>query len=116
MRKNCSDNRGHLCPKRSSEEAKKAIAYCQCCIHTYEDWFEWNEARWLGWQKVVIIGGVIATLAGVITIPEKWLWWLSEPQSFGWIRGVPAAIVTIAAGYYAAALTPMDEWPGAPIM
>jgi hypothetical protein len=83
-----------------SKEAQIAIAYCQHCICEYEDWFDWNEARWVGWQRVVIIGGgVIATLSGVITLPAQWLWWIPDPHSLSWLRGVPAAIVTIAAGY-----------------
>jgi hypothetical protein len=84
---------------RPSEEARKAIAYCTSCIHSYEDWFEWNEARWLRWQRVVIIGGVTATLAGIITVPGVWIDSYPFLGSLGWIRGVPAAIVTIAAGY-----------------
>ena len=84
---------------RKSEQAKAAIAYCEFCIKEYEDWFEWNEAKWLLWQRVVIIGGVIATLAGVITITDAWLPESSGWRSFGWLRGVPAGLVTIAAGY-----------------
>jgi hypothetical protein len=84
---------------RSSKEAQIAIAYCELCIHEYEDWFDWNESRWILWQRIVIIGGVIATLAGVITIPSDWLSWIPDPSSLSWLRGVPAAIVTIAGGY-----------------
>jgi hypothetical protein len=85
---------------RATEEAKRAIAYCEMCIAEYEEWFEWNEARWLRWQKVTIIGGVVATLAGVVTIPASWLEW--APKDIGalsWLRGVPAAVATIAASY-----------------
>jgi hypothetical protein len=84
---------------RQSESAKKAIAYCDLCIKEYEEWFEWNERKWLRFQKVMIIGGVVATLAGVITIPDSWIASIPWVQSFGWMRGVPAGIVTIAAGY-----------------
>jgi hypothetical protein len=84
---------------RQSESAKKAIAYCDLCIKEYEEWFDWNEHRWLFFQKVMIIGGVVATLAGVITIPDSWIASIPWVQSFGWVRGVPAGIVTIAAGY-----------------
>ena len=59
--------------KRGTEESKKAIAFCQKCIAEYEEWFDWNESRWLRWQQIAIIGGVVATLAGVITMPEDWL-------------------------------------------
>jgi hypothetical protein len=78
--------------QRGSEETKKAIAYCEWCISEYESWFDWNEGRWLLWQKITIIGGVVATLAGVVSIPPDW-------HSFSWLRGVPAAVVTIAASY-----------------
>lgn len=83
--------------KPQSEEAKKAIAFCINRIDVYQSWFEWNEARWFAWQKVMIVGGVVATLAGVISVPGEWIKWY--PASLGWLRGVPAAIVTIAAGY-----------------
>jgi hypothetical protein len=85
--------------ERASEESQKAIAYCEWCISEYEGWFDYNETRWLRWQKITIIGGVIATLAGVITVPEHWLAWAPDLQSFSWVRGVPAAIATIAASY-----------------
>ena len=84
---------------RPSQGAQIAIAYCLNSIDEYEDYFDWNELRWVCWQQVVLIGGAVATLSGVITIPHSWLWWLSDPHSFAWLRGVPAAIVTIAAGY-----------------
>jgi len=85
---------------RPSDHAAKAVAYCEYCIRTYEDWFDWNEGKWLLWQKVVIIGGVVATFAGVITLPHGWIV-RAHLESFGWLRGVPAGIVTIAAGYLA---------------
>ena len=85
--------------KRGSEEAKKAIAYCEYCIRTYESWFDWNESKWFLWQRVVIVGGVVATLAGVMSVPPEWIWWISDPEPLGWLRGVPAAVVTIAAGF-----------------
>jgi hypothetical protein len=84
---------------RSSEEAKKAIAYCQLCMDEYEWWFNWNEKKWLRWQKVTIWGGVIATLAGVVTVPSAWMEWAPSLHSLYWLRSVPAAIATIAAGY-----------------
>ena len=84
---------------RTSEKEKSAIAYCQYFIVANENWFDWDEAKWLLLQRVVIIGGVVATLAGVITLPDKWLAGIPELQSFSWLRGVPAAIVTIAAAY-----------------
>ena len=82
---------------RDSETARKAIAFCELCIEDYEGWFEWNEKRWHIWQAIVIIGGVVATLAGVITVPDDWV----PPflKSLGWLRGIPAALVTIASGY-----------------
>jgi hypothetical protein len=85
--------------RRDSEAAKKAVAYCEYCINVYEGWFDWNEGRWLRWQKVVIVGGVVATLAGVITIPESWISVDSGWRSLTWLRGVPPAIVTIAASF-----------------
>lgn len=63
--------------------------YCDLCIKEYEDWFEWNEAKWLLFQKMIIIGGVVATLAGVITIPDNWVESIPWIKSFGWVRGVP---------------------------
>jgi hypothetical protein len=47
----------------------------------------------------MIVSGVIATLVGVISLPPEWLKSAPYLESFGWVRGVPAAIVTIAAGY-----------------
>jgi Protein of unknown function (DUF4231) len=78
---------------------KLLIVYCEHCICEYEDWFDWNEARWIWWQRVVIIGGVVATLAGAVSVPREWISWIPDPHSLAWVRGVPAAIVTIAAGY-----------------
>jgi Protein of unknown function (DUF4231) len=85
--------------QRDSDEAKKAIAYCESCIIEYEGWFKWNEGRWLRWQRVVIIGGVVATLAGVVSLPPSWTAQFGDLAWLGWLRGVPAAIVTIAAGF-----------------
>ena len=84
---------------RSSEQARKAVLYCRDCIETYDEWFEYNEGKWLAWQRIMIIGGVVATLSGVITLPEEWIKSLPWLSSFGWLRGVPAGIVTIAAGF-----------------
>jgi hypothetical protein len=84
---------------RPSDQAKKAIDYCDYCIADYEAWFKYNEPRWLFWQRTVIIGGVVATLAGVITLPDVWLNSHTWVGSFGWLRGVPAGIATIAASY-----------------
>jgi|SRR5215471_9729763 len=77
---------------RSSDEAKKAIAYCQLCIFEYERWSKQSQTRWELLQGVVVIGGVVATLAGAISIPQAW-------DSLAWIRSLPAATVTIAAGF-----------------
>jgi hypothetical protein len=84
---------------RQSESAKKAITFCEIYINEYEEWFVWNDARWTLWQIVVIVGGVIATLAGVITLPDEWV--SPAMKSLSWLRGVPAGIVTIAAGFLA---------------
>jgi len=84
---------------RSSLEAQRAILYCESVIGDYEQLYDWNEARWLGWQRVAIVAGVVATLAGVITLPASWLTWIPEPGSLSWLRGVPAAIATIATSY-----------------
>jgi hypothetical protein len=84
---------------RPSEGSKTALAYCQSCITEYEEWFDWNEIRWVGWQQVVIIGSVVATLAGVVSLPAEWLKWIPDAQSLSWLRGIPAAVTTIAAGY-----------------
>ena len=96
-----SGNRGNFrsAAKYQSAAAKKAIAYCDLCIKEYEGWFEWNETRWIFLQRTIIIGGVVATLAGVITIPDSWAESIPWIKSFGWVRGVPAGIVTIAAGF-----------------
>jgi len=83
---------------RPSDQAKKAIAYCKYCIFDYEDLFEYNHARWFFWQAVVLVGGVVATLAGIMTIPPEWVSWLPHPEMFAWVRGVPAGFVTIASG------------------
>jgi hypothetical protein len=80
---------------RTSVEAKKAIAYCEYCIREYEDLFEYNEWRWFFWQRVVVVGGVVATIVGTISLPNTWT---SGWEAFGWLRGVPAALATIAGG------------------
>ena len=41
----------------------------------------------------------VATIAGVVTIPDEWIKWAPWAGSFGWVRGVPAGLVTIAAGF-----------------
>ena len=90
---------------RKSEEARRAIAYCRRNIVEYEEWFRRNHSRWMLWQTIAIVAGVVATLAGVVHIPlstecvktycgQFW-------ESFSWVRGVPAAIATIAAGMLA---------------
>ena len=58
---------------RDSQASQTAIAFCEMYINEYEDWFIWNEGRWHFWQTVVIVGGVVATLAGVITLPDAWM-------------------------------------------
>jgi len=80
---------------RSSEQARRAIAYCRDFVDTYDELYKDNEAKWIFWQRVVIIGGVVATISGVVPIPHEWAW----ADSFGWLRGVPAGLVTIAAGF-----------------
>jgi hypothetical protein len=45
------------------------------------------------------MGGVIATLAGVVTVPPAWIDWAPSLHSLYWLRSVPAAIATIAASY-----------------
>jgi len=89
----------HAETARPSKDSQAAIAYCEHCICEYEEWFDWNEARWVWWQRVVIVGGVIATLSGVIALPDQWISWIPNRESLNWLRGVPAAIVAIAAGY-----------------
>jgi hypothetical protein len=81
---------------RSSEQAGKAVAYCKDFIKEYDEWFEYNESRWLRLQRVIIIGGVVATLYG--TIPDELLKSIPWGGFLGWSRGVPPGIVTIAAG------------------
>jgi hypothetical protein len=82
---------------RSSEQARRAITYCRDFVDTYDKLYKDNEAKWFRWQRVMIIGGVVATLSGVV--PEEWFKLFSETASFGWLRGVPAGLVTIAAGF-----------------
>jgi hypothetical protein len=90
--------------ERSSKEAKTAVAYCRLCISEYETLFESNEESWFKWQWVTICAGVIATLAGVISvpIPSDWGRWADVLNSFYWVRGIPAAVATIAASVLAA--------------
>jgi len=65
-----------------------AIAYCLEEIQFYEDEGRSNNRRWVIWQYVVISFGSLATLvAAVPNIPDK----------FSMLRGLPAAIATIAA-------------------
>jgi hypothetical protein len=77
---------------RSSERAKKAIAYCRLGIIEYERLSKREEIRWKLCQTIVIVGGVAATLLGAITFSKDWEW-------LTWTRSVPAALVTIAAGF-----------------
>jgi hypothetical protein len=86
-------------PLRQSQSTLDAIAFCTNEMNEYRTWFRWNEFRWVFWQHVTIIAGVIATLAGVITfpIPESWSAWAPFLHSLAWVRGVPAGIATIAA-------------------
>jgi hypothetical protein len=81
---------------RKSPDAKKAIEYCEYCILEYDRLFDENEAKWFRCQKIVIFGGVVATLAGIATVPKSFG---LDPylEGLGWLRGLPAAIVTIAA-------------------
>jgi hypothetical protein len=78
---------------RSSEEARRAITYCKDFVDTYDGLYQDNEVRWIFWQRVMIVGGVVATICGVVPIPHDWA------DSFGWIRGLPAGLITIAAGF-----------------
>jgi hypothetical protein len=71
---------------RKSPEAKIAIRFCKDCILEYQEWVEFNDKRWSLWQRVIIIGGTVATLAGAATLPPNW--W-PELHYFGWLRGVP---------------------------
>jgi len=86
--------------ERSSEESKKAIAYCEACIEEYDYWWELNESKWYCWQRVAIIAGVLATIAGAISIPDSWMTttpWL--PFVISIMRSLPAAVATVAAGF-----------------
>ena len=80
-----------------SEEAKKAIAYCRLNISEYRRLWKRDERRWRWCQRFMVVGGIVATLAGVITIPSSWHGEIVD--SLGWMRGVPAAIVTVAAAF-----------------
>lgn len=84
--------------KPSGNDREVAIGYCEWCIIDYEDLFEYNEWWWAFWQRGVIIGGVVATLAGVINFPPQWYASYGDLSSLSWLRGVPAAFLTIAAG------------------
>ncbi|MDR3468217.1 MAG: DUF4231 domain-containing protein [Xanthobacteraceae bacterium] len=83
---------------RSSDYSKKAIAYCEYCISEYEEWFEFNEGRWITWQKIAIIAGVVATLVATISFPRAWIPDEFEPY-WGIVRAIPAAAATIATGF-----------------
>jgi hypothetical protein len=89
---------------RPSEEAKTAVAYCVMCINEYQDLFDWNESKWFRYQRVTIYAGVIATLVGVVTvpIPDNWAAWKPLFESLSWMRGIPAAVATVAASLLAA--------------
>jgi len=84
---------------RDSPLAQEAISFCDKEINEYNEWYELNEKRWMLLQTVAIVAGVIATLAGVISfpIPKDWT---TAPllESLSWVRGIPAAIGTIATG------------------
>ncbi|WP_160321778.1 DUF4231 domain-containing protein [Bradyrhizobium pachyrhizi] len=84
---------------RQSNCAQTAIAYCEYCITEYEEWFEFNEGRWLGWQKIAIIFGVAATLVAAITVPPGLIASYPIFGYFGWLRAIPAAIATVAATF-----------------
>lgn len=38
-----------------------------------------------------MIGGVVATLAGVIKVPAEWVGWIYGLHSLSWLRGVPGS-------------------------
>ena len=89
---------------RTSDEAKKAIAFCHMRILDYEWWLAYNTKQWVRWQRIAITAGVLATLAGVITIPvpDDWGYWTKFLRSCFWVRSIPAAIATIAASFFGA--------------
>ena len=88
--------------KRTSEEAKTAIAYAEMCANDYDFWFQWNERRWLFWQRLAICMGVIATVVAVITVPlpqdQPIPYWVELAKSLTWLRAIPPAIATLALG------------------
>jgi Protein of unknown function (DUF4231) len=86
--------------KRVTPEDLEAIKFCQRQIREYRSWFKHNERRWIFWQSLTIVMGVIATIAGSVTIdiPNDWTWWGPLLKSLSWTRGIPAGIATIAAG------------------
>lgn len=93
-------------PKNTQSEIEKiAISYCHMCINDYESWFNLNHRRWIFWQSIAIVFGVIATISGamdfkLITTLFKEI----NPQivdSLSWIRGIPAAVATVASGLLA---------------
>ena len=87
--------------ERATEEAKKAVAYCQMCANDYDYWFRFNEKRWIRLQATAIIAGVIATLAAIISFPmsDDFLkTYLGQfVHSLSWVRAISAAVATIAA-------------------
>jgi hypothetical protein len=75
---------------RSSNEAKKALAYCQLCISEY-DHLWWRDGwLWTVCLTITIGGGIVGAFAGIVPIPQGW-------ESYGWMRGIPAALVAAAA-------------------
>jgi hypothetical protein len=86
--------------ERASAESSKAIAFCQARAAEYNYWWELNESNWYFWQGTAIIAGVLATIAGAISIPDELqaaVPWLSPSMPF--IRSLLAALATAAAGY-----------------
>jgi hypothetical protein len=71
------------------------------CANDYDYWRQWNERRWIFWQRLAIGMGVVATVVAVITVhlPDKCPvpYWFQLAQSLSWLRAIPPAIATLAA-------------------
>ena len=86
---------GEVWVKETGRDA--AVAFVRTQIDYYDEIFTINHGRWRFWQTIIIVCGAIGTLASAVTIAPAWL--PAWAQGLGWLRSVPVAITSIAAGF-----------------
>jgi hypothetical protein len=80
---------------RAGSPEEIAIEYCEGEIEYYHGVFAYNHRWWKRLQSATIVFGGIGALTGAATFPKPhWL----DGIPLGWLKGVPAAVATMAAG------------------